>query len=696
MYARRIRPRLAVRAVLGVLLVLSAVIGGAARGTAAPSRSQGDQIIYGDSLLNGWQSYGWATINYNNTRPTHSGSRSISVRATAWQALYIHHAPFTAGLDSALSLWLNGGSSGGQQLRLVGLLKNKPLQPVQLAPLPANSWRRVTVSLAALGVADNPLFDGLWVEEGTGKTQPVFYVDDISLTTIPPTSAQVSVEAGQVLRTVDPRLFGINTGAWSTHLGAPDSVSLLDRMGNRLLRFPGGTLSDTYHWSTDQSVGGKQRWAADISTFAALVEKTQSSAMITVNYGSGTAQEAAALVAWANTVPTSKISLGVDARGTNWHTAGYWAALRGAAPLAKDDGFNFLRVRHPASYHLGYWEIGNEVYASWEEDEHPRAHDPFTYATDAAQYITLMKRVDPSIKVGVIVADGEDAYAQYYDHPATNPRTGVVHNGWTPVMLTTLRKRGVTPDFVAEHNYAQYPGSENDATLLQYARNWPAIVAALRAQLDDYLGPAGRRVAIACTEENSVTNNPGKQTTSLVNGLFLADSLGEVMQTELQMLLWWDFRDDGGVKTNNNNSSLYGWRYYGGYAVLQDSRDPYPTFYARELLTHFAAGGEQVLRATSTSRLLDAFATRRTDGSLALLLINKSPGTVLQGSLTLSGFSAAGPATIYSYGMAQDNASYSGIGSPDITSASTRIAGSTASISVLPYTMDVVVLRPGR
>ena len=36
-------------------------------------------IIYDDALENGWENWGWATLNYTNTSPVHSGSDSISV-----------------------------------------------------------------------------------------------------------------------------------------------------------------------------------------------------------------------------------------------------------------------------------------------------------------------------------------------------------------------------------------------------------------------------------------------------------------------------------------------------------------------------------------------------------------------------------------------------------------------------------------
>jgi hypothetical protein len=167
-------------------------------------------------------------------------------------------------------------------------------------------------------------------------------------------------------------------------------------------------------------------------------------------------------------------------------------------------------------YNFRYWEIGNENYGPWEYDRNQRHHDPYTYAQRARDYFEQMKAVDPTIKVGVVVITGEDQYSNgYSDHPATNLRTGQVHYGWTPVMLATLRALNVTPDFVIYHKYPQEPGQENDATLLQAAATWATDAADIRQMLSDYLGSQiSGNVELVCTEHNSVTFNPGKQTTS--------------------------------------------------------------------------------------------------------------------------------------------------------------------------------------
>ena len=128
---------------------------------------------------------------------------------------------------------------------------------------------------------------------------------------------------------------------------------------------------------------------------------------------------------------------------------------------------------------------------------------------------------------------------------------------------------------------------------------------------------SGRRrskVELAVTEHNSVFSNPGKQTTSLVNGLFYADAIGNLLKTEFNAMLWWDLRN-GQEAGNNNSSSLYGWRRYGDYGIVNAAdpagpADRYPTFYVNKLLKYFARGGEKVVQASSDYRSLGVYAVK--------------------------------------------------------------------------------------
>jgi hypothetical protein len=427
----------------------------------------------------------------------------------------------------------------------------------------------------------------------------------------------VSIDATKIVRTVDQRQFGANTPFWDGTFPSATSLDSFTQMGTTIMRFGGGSATDEYDWSTNKDIVSGDAWAFNIDGFAVQAKAVGAQAIITTNYGSGTPQAAAAYVTYANV------------------TKGY--------------GFK-------------YWEIGNECYGTWEYDKQTNPHDPFTYGTRAVQYIQAMKAADPTIKVGVVADDSEDSYAVgYTSHPATNLVTGVAHNGWTPVVLATMKAAGVLPDFLIYHRYEQNPGQENDSVLLQAALTWPQDAAALRRILTDYLGTAGAGIELLVTENNSVNNNPGKQSVSLVNGLYLADSTANLMQTEINALTWWDFHNGQAFSTTsspiNLNASLYGWRMYGDYGVEnQGTNDRYPTFYVAKLLTHFARGGDTVVTATTTNPLLSAYSVKRVDGTLTVLVINKSPTATYTGNFALTGFTPQGNGTVYSYGIPQDTA----------------------------------------
>ncbi len=531
----------------------------------------------------------------------------------------------------------------------------------------------------------------------------------------------LTVNANQVVRTVDEKVFGLNAVAWDGNSGSAQTISLLQAAGIRTIRIPGGSLSDEYHWRTNTTLINTWTWSAGFNIYTDLITGLNAQTFVTVNYGTGTPQEAAAWVAYANASASilgtgSDVLIGLDSKGYDWKTAGYWSALRNSAPLGSDDGMNFLRRSRSAPLGLKYWEIGNECYGTWETDQQAVAHDPYTYAIRAKDYIARMKAVDPTIKIGCVSQTLQTDNVNNTSHPATNPRTGIVYNGWTPVMLATLKAApAVTPDFLIYHRYEQAPKIDNpgnpetDAGLLQKAKTWPNDATALRQQLTDYIGSPGAGVELMITENNSVYGKPGKQTTSLVNALYYADSVGNLLQTEFNSLAWWDLRNGqsngtGQVASDQPNlsTSLYGWRLYGDYGILSSvssfgsttAYDPYPTYYAFKLLSHFARGGDTVVQATSSNTLLSIFAAKRTDGSLTLLVINKDPANTLSANIALTGFTPGATATTYTYGKPQDTAAQLGSGSTDLATSTMSISGTTFSASFASYSITVISLAP--
>ncbi|HVV00436.1 MAG TPA: alpha-L-arabinofuranosidase [Verrucomicrobiae bacterium] len=611
--------------------------------------------IYTDHLVNGFQDWSWGTRNFTNTTVVHSGSASISHDGGAWNGLSLEHSDFNATLYSSLVFWANGGSGGGQILQVYAQYGTSSAPPFGLSALPANAWKQYSIPLSALGVASVTNLNRLTLQITASGPTTQFFIDDVELTpAAAPATVYLEVDATQPLRAADARWFGLNTAVWDDNLDSPTTISLLRELGTRILRFPGGSLSDEYHWASNKSLNNNWQWGSSFADFTEVATNIGAQAFITVNYGTGTPAEAAAWVRHSNI--------------TN---------------------------------HLGfkYWEIGNECYGGWETDTNANPHDPYTYALRAADYIEQMKAADPTIKVGVVVVTGEDSYSNQFslNHPAHNPRTGAQNYGWTPILLATLKSLGVTPDFAVYHNYPEYTGAESDPLLLQSSVSWASDAADLRQQFTDYFGSQGAGIELVCTENNSNSGSQGKQSTSLVNGLYYADSLGQLMKTEFNSFVWWDLRN-GTDYSGSMDPTLYGWRMYGDLGIVGGPSTRYPAFYAAKLMGLFIQPGDSVLNAASDYPLLSAYAARRESGALELLVINKDTTSSFTAQDSLSGFTPDASATIHSYGIPQDEAARTNASSTMQNIAESSFLGAAASFNYAfpPLSLTMFSFDPSR
>jgi hypothetical protein len=368
----------------------------------------------------------------------------------------------------------------------------------------------------------------------------------------------------------------VNLAWWDSALNTAQTQQMVQAAGLNLFRFPGGSSSDTWHFNQGPTYNGE----GTSPSMASFIAAVGGSGMVTLNYGTASPQEAAAFLAYLNAPAGNTTTIGPgpqwsDASNSwvsvDWRTAGYWAGLRAATPLAQDDGLNFLRLGRAAPFAVHYFEVGNEVYGNWETDHHATPHDPATYVTFARQFAALAAQIDPTISIGV---DGSGTGGSYSQIPGN----------WTAQVLQQCAQQGFTPGFVSDHNYMFDPGNENDARLLLHSAtdpnatgyggpiNWAGRAQAYRALLNQYLGAAAATVQLLATEFNSVSYNPSNQTTSLVNGLWLADALGGLLQTEYNAGIAWDLRN--GYDTSHDNPNLYGWRSGGDYGLLGSGNSP--------------------------------------------------------------------------------------------------------------------------
>jgi alpha-N-arabinofuranosidase len=290
-------------------------LGLAAVGAAQTANGQANLAFYTDNLVNAFQNWSWATVNLANSSPTHAGTGSISVvNAGNYQALYLQHPNFNTTPYASLSFWINGGATGGQTLSVHGIANGSSVGNYNIGPLAANTWTNYIIPLSSLSIANAANCSGIQIQGGSAA-QPVFYVDDVQFVAAPaPALVHLNVDASQTVRTVDSRLFGVNDATWDSYIGSATAttISLMKQAGITTLRWPGVSTSDGYHWYND---------AANNNTFNQLATNLGANVFITVNYGSGTSNEAAA---WVKSVNVTN------------------------------------------HYGFKYWEIGNECYGTWK------------------------------------------------------------------------------------------------------------------------------------------------------------------------------------------------------------------------------------------------------------------------------------------------------------------------------------------
>ena len=432
-----------------------------------------------------------------------------------------------------------------------------------------------------------------------------------------------------------PRAMGIHTSIYDGDMTSEAGLPLLRNAGITTLRYPGGGYSDNYHWSTHkmtywktnpQNVGYVAPHTG-FGEFARYVEKLGGTSIITVNYGSnlqgkgpGEPKEAAAWVAYANALPNDTRVIGVDGAGNDWKTVGYWASMRASQPLATDDGYNFLRIGHPAPFNIKYWEIGNELFGNgyyakddtggFEEDLHaPYAqneHDnpkiraknpklsPFAYGEGVVEFSKAMKAVDPRIWTGAVLN--------------TPPADNSWGPDWNPEVM---RACGSVVDFVIIHWYTgallppDWKKLDNANFLDTPHSELPQMIASLLELFKKYA--PGRNVGFAVTEMGA---RPYSQVTDpYVHGLFAADAYASLIEDGVNNIDWLELHANQFLAPGNApNDGVQGTAYYG-----------------IQMVHHLLNWNDAMVMSKSSNALVSAHAALRRDGSMGVMLINKDP-----------------------------------------------------------------------
>jgi hypothetical protein len=472
-------------------------------------------------------------------------------------------------------------------------------------------------------------------------------------------NAQIVVDAGNKLASIGAHQIGTNLGVWYS-IKAPGLADQVASVAPTLLRWPGGSFSDMYHWQTHTQCNFGSNTPSPSydpnSTFdnfmTSMVEPGGYDAAITVNYGS-------------NTTCTG---------GADPAEAAAWVAY------AKQKGYN---------QHIHYWTVGNEIFGGWELDLHNPPHDGATYAAAMSGpngFYAQMKAADSSAQVGAFVLGGSG------------------YGDWDSAVVAKAQY-----DYVELHWYAQQPGQEDDTYLLTKA---PAALTSTIANLRQELTSAGKPAStpIMLGELNSVTFSPGKQSMSITNALFTGMVIGEVLNDNVAVATWWLAAGGAQGCTDNNASSLYGWQNFGGYdmvaansvynwtncgsGTLVPEGTVFPSGHAYAMAQQFAQPGNSMLATSVDASLANVRAYGATQGSgYALMLFNLSQtaSTTATVGVQNAGSSSFTASTV-TYGKQQYDDSQNNVWTPPVSATLGTVHGSV-SVTLPPWSMTVLKLQ---
>jgi hypothetical protein len=113
-------------------------------------------------------------------------------------------------------------------------------------------------------------------------------------------TVNVTVNAGEGQGAIPATGYGLNSAVWDSQMNVPQVQGLLQQAGVRMLRYPGGSYGDIYHWQDNTAPGGYVAPGTDFDSFMGTVKKIGAQPILIANYGSGTPAEAAGWVQYAN------------------------------------------------------------------------------------------------------------------------------------------------------------------------------------------------------------------------------------------------------------------------------------------------------------------------------------------------------------------------------------------------------------
>lgn len=411
-----------------------------------------------------------------------------------------------------------------------------------------------------------------------------------------PVTVSVKVLFNDTITRISSYLFGDNANLWTGCMS--DNPELMQHMSDRrmgVLRGPAGSVSDAFFWNrsvdtppTDVPskiyISGKlenfspwygirpyswENWTMAVDSFYRILDQTNVTGMLTVNYG------------------YARYGTGPTPVATAAHMAADWVRY--------DNG----RTR--------FWEIGNEVSGSWEagyqidpalnHDGQPAYITPTLYAQHSLVFIDSMRtaaaQLGLDIKIGLVMCESYNS-----QFPTWNKDVAAV--------------AGDVADFYIVHSYyTPYGANSNLETILNSYHNTGSYKNYVYSEIDKVGKP---HLPVALTEYNIFATG-SNQPVSHANGMHAVLVTGQSMKTGIGAALRWDLANGW---DNGNDMGMFS---YGSEPGVSQYA-PRPAFYHLYFMRRFT--GDVMLNSTIRGDTnVIVYPTAFSSGQVSFAIVNR-------------------------------------------------------------------------
>ncbi len=316
-------------------------------------------------------------------------------------------------------------------------------------------------------------------------------------------------------------------------------------------------------------------------------------------------------------------------------------------------------------YNIRYWSIGNEpnLFVALMGAETYTVDDLSTQWRAIAE---AMLEVDPTIQfIGPDITQYVPLSIEG-DNITFDLRSGTPldaeGNDW---LIPFLEANGDLLAYVGLHRYPWPGNGGGDGATIDGLRTqpqeWDVVIPNLRTIIRN---AAGRDIPIAISEINSNSANSVGGPASLdshYNAIWLADTLGRMINNQVEMVTYWDMQGGAGR----------GWGLLSSYNVR-------PTGYTYMMYNQF---GTELLAAQSNDPLVTVYAAQRDDGAVTVMVINLGDNEATK-TLSVGGFTAGAEAEVWRFDQDTDAEQIESVAFSD--GMSVTVPGQSLTLYIIP------------